>query len=76
VRLSSFGLTQHFVTLCGDFQHRADRLDEPARGDRRVRSFRHDRLGLLSDGTNRWLLAGLLRLPGLSLIWLPYSGFP
>jgi sugar phosphate permease len=74
--VSSFGLVPHFVTLCGDF------------GVPLVAStgfltligvcdlFGTVGSGWLSDRyDNRWLLAGYYGFRGLSLVWLPYSGF-
>ncbi len=74
--VSSFGLVLHFVTLCGDF------------GVPLVAStgfltligvcdlFGTVGSGWLSDRyDNRWLLAGYYGFRGLSLVWLPYSGF-
>ncbi|HEX2885624.1 MFS transporter [Vineibacter terrae] len=74
--VSSFGLTPHFVTLCGDF------------GITPVTSTGLlaligicDLIGTIGSGwlsdryDNRWLLAWYYGLRGLSLLWLPYSGF-
>ncbi len=74
--LSSSGLTPHFVTLCGDY------------GISAITSTSLlaligicDLIGTIGSGwlsdryNNRWLLAWYYGLRGLSLIWLPYSGF-
>jgi MFS family permease len=74
--VSSFGLTPHFVTLCGDY------------GISAVTSTSLlaligicDLIGTIGSGwlsdryDNRLLLAWYYGLRGLSLMWLPYSGF-
>ena len=74
--VSSFGLVPHFVTLCGDF------------GIRPVASTSLlaligvcDLIGTIGSGwlsdryDSRWLLAFYYGFRGLSLMWLPYSGF-
>src|SRR4051794_10909475 len=74
--VSSFGLMPHFVTLCSDF------------GIAPITSTSLmaligicDLIGTIGSGwlsdryDNRWLLAWYYGLRGLSLIWLPYSGF-
>jgi MFS family permease len=74
--VSSFGLMPHFVTLCGDF------------GISPIVSTGFlaiigvcDLLGTIGSGwlsdryDNRWLLAWYYTFRGVSLIWLPYSGF-
>jgi MFS family permease len=73
---TSFGLTPHFVTLCGDY------------GIGAISSTKLlaligicDFIGTIGSGwlsdryDNRWLLALYFGLRGLSLIWLPYSDF-
>jgi predicted MFS family arabinose efflux permease len=74
--VSSFGLTPHFVTLCGDFGINP-MISTSLLGAIGV----FDLIGTLGSGwlsdryDNRWLLAGYFGFRGLSLIWLPYSGF-
>jgi predicted MFS family arabinose efflux permease len=74
--LSSFGLTPHFVTLCGDF----------GVGPMIATSLLAligicDLVGTIGSGwlsdrfDNRWLLGIYYGFRGLSLIWLPFSGF-
>src|SRR5262245_3461326 len=73
---TSFGLTPHFVTLCGDY------------GISAASSTKFlaligicDFIGTVGSGwlsdryDNRWLLSIYYVLRGLSLLWLPYSGF-
>jgi MFS family permease len=74
--ISSFGLMPHFVTLCGDFGISPMTSTTLLAG---VGVF--DLIGTLGSGwladrfDNRWLLAAYFGFRGLSLIWLPYSGF-
>ena len=73
---TSFGLTPHFVTLCGDYGISA------ASSTKLLALIGIcDFIGTIASGwlsdryDNRWLLAWYFALRGLSLIWLPYSGF-
>jgi MFS family permease len=74
--VSSFGLTPHFPTLCGDFG-----IDPLTSTSLLAAIGVFDLFGTLGSGwlsdrfDNRWLLAGYFGFRGLSLIWLPYSGF-
>lgn len=74
--VSSFGLTPHFVTLCGDFGI----LPIIATSLLALIGI-CDLLGTIGSGwlsdrfDNRWLLAIYYGFRGLSLIWLPFSGF-
>jgi MFS family permease len=74
--ISSFGLTPHFVTLCGDFG-----INPMASTTLLAAVGVFDLFGTLGSGwladrfDNRWLLVGYFSFRGLSLIWLPYSGF-
>ncbi|MFL5282650.1 MAG: MFS transporter [Rhodopila sp.] len=74
--VSSFGLMPHFVTLCGDFGI------GPVTSTGLLAAIGiFDLFGTLGSGwlsdryDNRWLLIGYYGFRGLSLIWLPYSGF-
>jgi len=74
--VSSFGLTPHFVTLCGDFG-----INPIASTSLLAAIGVFDLIGTIGSGwlsdryDNRWLLACYYGLRGVSLIWLPYSGF-
>jgi MFS family permease len=74
--VSSFGLMPHFVTLCGDF----DIGIITATGLLTAIGV-FDLVGTILSGwlsdryDNRWLLAGYYGLRGVSLMWLPFSGF-
>jgi MFS family permease len=74
--LSSFGLTPHFVTLCGDFG-----ISPMVSTSLLAAIGVFDLLGTIGSGwlsdrfDSRWLLFGYYGFRGLSLIWLPYSGF-
>ncbi len=74
--VSSFGLAPHFTTLCGDFG-----IDPLTSTSLLAGIGVFDLFGTLGSGwlsdrfDNRWLLAGYFGFRGLSLIWLPYSGF-
>ena len=74
--ISSFGLTPHFVTLCGDFG-----INPMTSTTLLAAVGVFDLFGTLGSGwladrfDNRWLLVGYFGFRGLSLIWLPYSGF-
>ena len=74
--VSSLGLTPHFVTLCGDFG-----ISAMTSTSLLVVVGVCDLIGTIGSGwlsdryDNRWLLAWYYGLRGLSLIWLPYSGF-
>jgi predicted MFS family arabinose efflux permease len=74
--VSSLGLTPHFVTLCGDFG-----ISPMTSTSLLVVVGICDLAGTIGSGwlsdryDNRWLLAWYYGLRGLSLIWLPYSGF-
>jgi sugar phosphate permease len=74
--LSSFGLMPHFVTLCGDFGI------SPLISTSLIALIGVcDLIGTIGSGwlsdryDNRWLLGVYFLVRGLSLIWLPYSGF-
>ncbi len=74
--VSSFGLMPHFVTLCGDYGI------APLTSTSLLALIGVcDLVGTIGSGwlsdrfDNRWLLAGYYGFRGLSLIWLPYSGF-
>lgn len=74
--VSSFGLMPHFVTLCGDFGIK------PMISTSLLATIGlFDLIGTVGSGwlsdrfDNRWLLVGYFGFRGLSLIWLPYSGF-
>jgi predicted MFS family arabinose efflux permease len=74
--VSSFGLIPHFVTLCGDFGI------NPIMSTSLLAAIGvFDLVGTVGSGwlsdryDNRWLLVGYYAFRGLSLIWLPYSGF-
>jgi MFS family permease len=74
--VSSFGLMPHFVTLCGDFG-----ITPLTSTSLLALIGVCDLIGTVGSGwlsdryDNRWLLAWYYGLRGLSLIWLPYSGF-
>jgi predicted MFS family arabinose efflux permease len=74
--VSSFGLMPHFVTLCGDFG-----INPMTSTSLLAAIGVFDLLGTVASGwlsdrfDNRWLLVGYYGFRGLSLIWLPYSGF-
>ncbi|MDT7953370.1 MAG: MFS transporter, partial [Acetobacteraceae bacterium] len=74
--VSSFGLVPHFVALCGDF----DIAPVLSTGLLTLIGV-CDLIGTVGSGwlsdryDNRWLLAFYYGFRGLSLIWLPYSGF-
>jgi MFS family permease len=74
--VSSFGLTPHFVTLCGDFG-----VNPLVSTSLLATIGIFDLIGTVCSGwlsdrfDNRWLLACYYGFRGLSLIWLPYSGF-
>ncbi len=74
--LSSFGLTPHFVTLCGDYGI------GPVTSTGLLAAIGvFDLIGTIGSGwlsdryDNRWLLVGYYAFRGLALMWLPYSGF-
>jgi predicted MFS family arabinose efflux permease len=74
--VSSIGLTPHFVTLCGDFGIGPVTSTSLLAAIGVFDLFGTVGSGWLSDRyDNRWLLAGYYGFRGLSLIWLPYSGF-
>jgi predicted MFS family arabinose efflux permease len=74
--VSSFGLTPHFVTLCGDFG-----IVPMIATSLLALIGVCDLIGTIGSGwlsdrfDNRWLLGIYYGFRGLSLIWLPYSGF-
>jgi predicted MFS family arabinose efflux permease len=74
--VSSFGLTPHFVTLCGDFG-----IVPMIATILLALIGVCDLIGTIGSGwlsdrfDNRWLLGIYYGFRGLSLIWLPYSGF-
>src|SRR6195952_3150040 len=74
--LSSFGLMPHFVTLCGDFG-----ISPMISTSLLALIGVCDLIGTIGSGwlsdryDNRWLLGAYYGFRGLSLIWLPYSGF-
>ena len=74
--VSSFGLMPHFVTLCGDFG-----INPMISTSLLATIGLFDLIGTVGSGwlsdrfDNRWLLVGYFGFRGLSLIWLPYSGF-
>lgn len=74
--VSSYGLVPHFVPLCGDFGI------GPLTSTGLLAAIGiFDMVGTVGSGwlsdryDNRWLLFGYYGFRGLSLIWLPYSGF-
>jgi sugar phosphate permease len=74
--VSSVGLIPHFVTFCGDFGV------SPLLGASLLAAIGvFDLIGTIGSGwlsdrfDNRWLLASYYGFRGLSLFWLPYSGF-
>ena len=74
--VSSFGLVPHFVTLCGDFGI------SPITSTTLLAAIGvFDLIGTIGSGwlsdryDNRWLLFWYYALRGISLMWLPYSGF-
>jgi len=74
--VSSFGLMPHFVTLCGDFG-----ISPIISTGLLALIGVCDLVGTIGSGwlsdryDNRWLLGCYYGFRGLSLIWLPYSGF-
>ena len=74
--VSSLGLMPHFVTLCGDFN-----ISPMVSTSMLAAIGVFDLVGTIGSGwlsdryDNRWLLAGYYAFRGVSLIWLPYSGF-
>jgi sugar phosphate permease len=74
--VSSFGLMPHFVTLCGDFG-----ISPIISTSLLALIGVCDLIGTIGSGwlsdrfDNRWLLGCYYGFRGLSLIWLPYSGF-
>jgi sugar phosphate permease len=74
--LSSFGLMPHFVTLCGDFG-----ISPIVSTSLLALIGVCDLIGTIGSGwlsdryDNRWLLGCYYGFRGLSLIWLPFSGF-
>jgi sugar phosphate permease len=74
--VSSFGLMPHFVTLCGDFG-----INPMVSTTLLAAIGVFDLVGTIASGwlsdrfDNRWLLAGYYGFRGLSLMWLPFSGF-
>jgi predicted MFS family arabinose efflux permease len=73
---TSFGLTPHFVTLCGDYGISAGNSTKLLAPIGVCDFIGTIGSGLLSDRfDNRWLLAWYFGLRGPSLIWLPNGGF-
>jgi sugar phosphate permease len=74
--VSSFGLMPHFVTLCGDFG-----ISPIISTSLLALIGVCDLIGTIGSGwlsdrfDNRWLMGCYYGFRGLSLIWLPYSGF-
>jgi predicted MFS family arabinose efflux permease len=74
--VSSFGLTPHFVTLCGDYG-----IGPVTSSSLLALIGICDLIGTIGSGwlsdkfDNRWLLAWYYGLRGLSLLWLPISDF-
>ena len=74
--VSSFGLMPHFVTLCGDCG-----INPITSTSLLAMIGVFDFIGTIGSGwlsdryDNRWLLVGYYALRGVSLIWLPFSGF-
>jgi sugar phosphate permease len=74
--VSSFGLMPHFVTLCGDFG-----IVPMIATSLLALIGICDMIGTIGSGwlsdrfDNRWLLGMYYGFRGLSLIWLPFSGF-
>lgn len=74
--VSSFGLMPHFVTLCGDYG-----INPITSTGLLAMIGVFDFIGTIGSGwlsdryDNRWLLVWYYGLRGVSLIWLPYSGF-
>jgi sugar phosphate permease len=74
--VSSFGLMPHFVTLCGDFG-----ISPLISTSLLALIGICDLVGTIGSGwlsdryDNRWLLGIYYGFRGLSLIWLPFSGF-
>ncbi len=74
--VSSLGLMPHFVTLCGDYGISPITSTGLLAAIGVCDLFGTIGSGWLSDRfDNRWLLAGYYGFRGVSLIWLPYSGF-
>lgn len=74
--VSSIGLMPHFVTFCGDFG-----VSPILSASLLAAVGVFDLIGTIGSGwlsdrfDNRWLLAWYYGFRGLSLIWLPFSGF-
>jgi predicted MFS family arabinose efflux permease len=74
--VSSFGLVPHFVTMCGDVG-----ITPVVSTSLLTMIGICDLIGTIGSGwlsdryDNRWLLAFYYDFRGLSLMWLPYSGF-
>jgi predicted MFS family arabinose efflux permease len=74
--VSSFGVTPHFVALCSD-----NGISAMTSTSLLALIGVCDLIGTIGSGwltdryNSRWLLAWYYGLRGLSLIWLPYSGF-
>ena len=74
--VSSIGLMPHFVTFCGDFG-----VSPIFSASMLAAIGVFDLIGTIGSGwlsdrfDNRWLLAWYYGFRGLSLIWLPFSGF-
>lgn len=74
--VSSIGLMPHFVTFCGDFG-----VSPLFSASMLAAIGVFDLIGTIGSGwlsdrfDNRWLLAWYYGFRGLSLIWLPFSGF-
>jgi sugar phosphate permease len=74
--VSSIGLMPHFVTFCGDFG-----VSPIFSASMLAAIGVFDFIGTIGSGwlsdrfDNRWLLACYYGFRGLSLIWLPFSGF-
>lgn len=74
--VSSIGLMPHFVTYCGDYG-----ISPILSASLLAAIGVFDLIGTIGSGwlsdrfDNRWLLAWYYGFRGLSLIWLPFSGF-
>ena len=74
--VSSIGLMPHFITFCGDFG-----VNPIFSASLLAAIGVFDLVGTIGSGwlsdrfDNRWLLAWYYGFRGLSLIWLPFSGF-